>query len=131
LGDVTVSLAVTEDLVTDGDGGFSLQLNAYPMPGVTSVGLKMDWIQFVIYVSNVYGNNTAAFQWQAWALEATAWSGGEPQGMGAGPTQPVPPFPQPPAVITNVPSNQLPKGSNLTIALITDPSTNGVTATIS
>ena len=36
LGDVTVTLAVTEDLVTVNDGGFSLQLNAYPKPGVST-----------------------------------------------------------------------------------------------
>ena len=47
-----MTLAVTEDLVTDDNGGFSLQLNAYPMPGVTSVGLTLNWIQFTLYVSN-------------------------------------------------------------------------------
>jgi hypothetical protein len=127
LGDVMVSLTVTDDLVTYGDSGFSLQLNAYPISGTTCVGQPMDWIQYVLQVNNLYGNNTAAFQWQAWSLESTAWSGGEPQGMGAGPTQPVPKFSQPNSVITNVPNNQLPTGSSLTIALTTDPSTYGVT----
>ena len=54
-----MTLAVTEDLVTDDNGGFSLQLNAYPMPGVTSVGLTLNWIQFTLYVSNTYGNRQA------------------------------------------------------------------------
>jgi hypothetical protein len=114
LGDVTVNLAVTEDLVTYGDGGFSLQPNAYPMPGVTCAGLKKDWIQFSRYADQYDGlpNNTAAFQWQAWALEATAWSGGGPQGRRAGPTQPVPNFTQPDPLITSVANNRLPKGSN-------------------
>jgi hypothetical protein len=129
LSDVTVSLAVTEDLVTDDNGGFSLQLNAYPMPGVTSVGLTLNWIQFTLYVSNTYGNNTAAFQWQAWSLGATAFPPGYTVPPGTtNPNQPVPPFPQPSPHITNVPSNQLPKGSSLTIALKTDPSSHGVTA---
>lgn len=128
LGDVTVNLAVTEDLVTDGDGGFSLQLNAYPMPGVTSVGVTLDWIQFVLYVSNTYGNNTAAFQWQAWALQAKDFPPGYPVPVGApNRNQPVPTFNQPNAVITDVPSNRLPRGSSLMIALTTDPSSHGVT----
>lgn len=127
LGDVTVNLAVTEDLVTEGNDGFSLQLNAYPMPGATSVGLALNWIQFTIYVSNTYGSNTAAFQWQAWALGATQWPEGQPPGT-TNPNQPVPPFHQPNPQITNVPSNQLLKGSSLTIALTTDPSSHGVTA---
>jgi hypothetical protein len=123
LDDVSVLLSVTEDLVTNDNGGFSLQLNAYPMPGVTCVGLTLNWIQFVLYVSNVYGPNTAAFQWQAWAIGAPAgvWPKGQPKGP-TNPNQPVPAFTQPPAVITNVPSNRLPKGSSLSIALTTDPS---------
>lgn len=125
---LTVILDVSEDLVTSQNGGFSLQLNTLPPPGVTSVGLTLNWIQFTLYVSNNYGNNTAAFQWQAWANGATTWPEGQPPGT-TSPTQPVPPFPQPPAFITNVPSNKLPAGSSLTIALTTDESPPyGVTA---
>ena len=126
LGDITVNLAVSEDLVTAGDSGFSLQLNCYPMPGVSVVGLPLNWIQFTLYVSNLYGNNTAAFQWQAWSLGATGFPQGQPLGT-TQPQQPVPPFNQPFAVITSVPSNRLPKGSNLSINLETDPSSHGVT----
>ncbi len=126
LGNFGVGLGVLEDLVTADDRGFSLQLNCYPMPGVSVVGLPLNWIQFTLYVSNVYGNNTAAFQWQAWSLGATGFPQGQPQGT-TQPLQPVPPFNQPPAVITNVPSNRLPKGSNLSINLETDPSSHGVT----
>jgi hypothetical protein len=113
-----VNLAVTEDLVTYGDGGFTLQLNAYPMSGITIAGKTPNWVQFVIYVDNSknLGNNTAAFQWQAWPAGAKGW----PQGT-SDPQQPIPPFHQPPPVITSVPKNRLPKGSNLTTALITDP----------
>jgi hypothetical protein len=96
------------------------------MPEVSVVGLPLNWIQFTLYVSNVYGNNTAAFQWQAWSLGATGFPQGQPKGT-TQPQQPVPPFNQPPAVITNVPSNRLPKGSNLSINLETDPSSHGVT----
>jgi hypothetical protein len=127
LENLTVTLQVTQDLITLGDTGFSLQLNCYPPPGVSVVGLTLNWIQFILYVSNTYGNNTAAFQWQAWALGAGAFPQGQPQGT-TQPQQPVPPFNQPPAVITDVPSNRLPNGSSLTIALTTDPSSLGVTA---
>jgi hypothetical protein len=122
LGDVTVTLVVSEDLVTEGNGGFSLQLNSYPMPGVTSVGVALNWIQFTLYVSN----DTATFQWQAWSLGTEAWPQGQPVGT-TNPSQPVPGFSQPNALITSVPSNQLPKGSSLTIALKADPSSHGIT----
>ena len=129
LGDVTVTLAVTEDLVTKGDGGFSLQLNAYPKPGVstTVVGKQLNWIQYVLQVNNIYGNNTGAFQWQAWALGRTDAQPTDPQGTGD-PQQVVPSFDQGNAVITNVPNNRLPKDSILIIALTTDRSSHGVTA---
>lgn len=132
--DLTVILDVSEDLVTSQNGGFSLQLNTLPPPGVTSVGLTLNWIQFTLYVSNNYGNNTAAFQWQAWANGATTWPQGQPLGT-TSPTQPVPPFTgpytQPGPQITSVPSNQLPKGSSLTIALTTaESSPYGVTAAV-
>jgi hypothetical protein len=38
LDDVTVSLAVTQDLVTENNAGFTLQLNCTPMPGCPSWG---------------------------------------------------------------------------------------------
>lgn len=123
LQNLTVTLQVTQDLITLGDTGFSLQLNCYPPPGVTSVGLTLNWIQYTLYVSN----NTGAFQWQAWALGATGWPQGQPQGTTQS-QQPVPPFSQPNAVIATVPSNRLPAGSSLTIALTTAPSSQRVTA---
>ena len=123
LQNLTVTLQVTQDLITLGDTGFSLQLNCYPPPGVTSVGLTLNWIQYTLYVSN----NTGAFQWQAWALGATGWPQGQPQGTTQS-QQPVPPFSQPNAVIATVPSNWLPAGSSLTIALTTAPSSQRVTA---
>ena len=129
LGDVTVSLAVTEDLVTDGDGGFTLQLNTYPVPGpgITILGKTLNWIQFVLDVDNmISGPNVAAFHWQAFALGATGWPQGQPVGT-SDPAQPIPPFNQGNPKITDVPKNRLPKGSNLTIALITDKTTHVVT----
>ena len=128
LGDVTVTLDVTEDLTTADDKGFSLQLNAYPMPGVNVMGLPLNWLQYVIYVSNVYGNNTAAYQWQAWSIGSTQWPEGDPS-VPANANQPAVGIVQPQNnVITKVPSNRLPKGSTLTIALTTDPSSHGITA---
>src|SRR5271170_2069452 len=129
LGNFGVILNVSQHLVTADDGGFSLQLNCYPMPGVSVLGLPLNWIQFSLYVSNVFGNNTAAFQWQAWSLGATGFPQGQPQGT-TQPQQPVPPFNQPPAVITNLPSNRLPKGSSLAIDLVIDTSSHGVTQAV-
>ena len=112
LQNLTVTLNITEDLVTLGNSGFSLQLNCYPPQGVTSVGVTINWIQFTLYISNTYGNNTAAFQWQAWGLGTTMWPEGQPQGSTAA-NQPVPPFPQPNPIITTVPSNRAPEGLEL------------------
>ncbi len=47
---LTVTLQVTEDLVTWGNKGFSLQLNSYPQPGQTCQGEPLDWFQYIIYV---------------------------------------------------------------------------------
>ena len=64
------------------------------IPG--SVASTPCWIQFVLYVSNTYGNNTAAFQWQAWALQAKDFPPGYPVPVGApNRNQPVPAFNQP------------------------------------
>jgi hypothetical protein len=89
LQDVKVKLAITDDLVTADNTGFSVQLNCYPPPGVTSIGIALNWIQFTLYVSNTYGFNEAAFQWQAWALGATAFLPGYPVPPGTtNPNQP-------------------------------------------
>jgi hypothetical protein len=120
LDDVTVSLEVSQDLVTAGNSGFALQLNAYPMPGVTVVGNKtLNWIQFILFVSN----NQATWNWQAWCLGRTDPEPTDPQGT-SDPQQVVPPFPNPPSqlITPSVPSNQLLNGSSLIIALTTDPS---------
>jgi hypothetical protein len=88
------------------------------------VGKTLNWIQFVIHVDN----NTAKFLWQAWAIGATAQPT-DPQ-FTSDPQQVIPPFPQPDqpnGVFATVPNNRLPKGSNLTIELITDPNTHVVT----
>jgi hypothetical protein len=123
-----VKLVVTEDLVTADNLGFTLQLNCYPPPGVMSVGLPLNWIQFVLYVSNNpdYNEDMAWYNWQAFSLGATGWPDGEPAGSTT-PTQPVPPFQGPPSKIVDLPSNQVPKGSTLTIGLTTDPSSQAVT----
>jgi hypothetical protein len=59
------------------------------------------------------------------SLGATGWPDGEPAGSTT-PTQPVPPFTGPPSNIVDLPSNQIPKGSSLTIGLTTDPSSQAV-----
>jgi hypothetical protein len=129
LDDVTVSLSVTQDLVTENNAGFTLQLNCTPMPGVSVVGIPLNWLQYVIYIDNFDGNhpNTACYQWQAWAVGNTGWPEGKPAGVGPS-NQPVPGIVQPnsPVIATDV-NNYLAAGSNVTITLMTDPASHGIT----
>jgi hypothetical protein len=54
LQNLTVDLWVTEDLITAGNNGFSLQLNCYPQtnPQSTHEGTPLNWAQYVIAVEN-------------------------------------------------------------------------------
>lgn len=105
LGDLTVSLKVAgeRDLANAEDAAYSLQLNAYPMPGVQSAGKDLWMLQYVI----VFGGGEAAFDWQAFAVDGS---------------QPVPKWQEPNPFILAVPSNRLPPGSTVSIALATDQS---------
>jgi hypothetical protein len=51
LQNLTVTLRVTQDLITQGNVGFSLQLNTYPQPGTLCQGEPMNWLQYVIFVT--------------------------------------------------------------------------------
>ena len=52
LHNLNVSMQVTEDLITRGNNGFSLQLNCYPQinPQSTHSGKPLNWAQYVIAV---------------------------------------------------------------------------------
>ena len=52
LQNLTVTLQVTQDLITLGNNGFSLQLNCYPQTTPTVNGQPLKWIQYVIAVDN-------------------------------------------------------------------------------
>ena len=106
LQNLTVDLWVTEDLVTAGNNGFSLQLNCYPQtnPQSTHEGTPLNWIQYVIAVEN------DSLQWgiQYWS---------HPKGFGYSPSPNYVSF-------GSAPSNQVAAGSVMRIALLTDSSNN-------
>ena len=56
LQNLTVTLNVTEDMVTVGNTGFSVQLNSYPQPGSTSQNQSINWFQYIIYVGGPLNN---------------------------------------------------------------------------
>jgi len=81
LQNLTMTLEVTEDLVTVGDTGFSLQLNAYPQTTSQTQNVTpqtgpgtMTWFQYVIYVQN----NQVTWEIQYWANKAFAYIPGTP-----------------------------------------------------
>ena len=58
LQNLTVSMQVTQDLITLGNNGFSLQLNCYPQtkPQATYQGKPLNWFQYVIAVEKQLGS---------------------------------------------------------------------------
>jgi hypothetical protein len=140
---LTVQLQVTEDLVTLGDTGFSLQLNCYPQIGSTTPnstpqtgGGSLTWFQYVLIVAN----NQISFEIQYWATGThsyqTGGPGGNPPeirwppGYTPNPTNTSPWLPVFPnvavtgTVVGSTSSNHIPAGSVLTIQLATDASGN-------
>lgn len=91
LQDLTVTLTVTEDLVTAANNGFSLQLNCYPQPGQIPQGqsleqsgvvgdLSLTWLQYLIIVQNGFG-----FEIQYWSNNAKGYATGQPWPPGYNP----------------------------------------------
>jgi hypothetical protein len=113
LQNLTVDLWVTEDLITSGNNGFSLQLNCYPQtnPQSTHEGTPLNWIQYVIAVEN----NQLQWGIQYWS---------NPKGFGYSPSPNYVSF-------GSAPSNQVAKGSVMRIALVTDSNNNVTHATFS
>jgi hypothetical protein len=126
LQNLSVSLTVTQDLVTVGDTGFSLQLNAYPQTTSSIQGQTLNWLQYIIYVGGPINNNLG-WEIQYWSVGAQPY----------GPNQPWPPgyTPNPPNSTPWLPAlpndfqvqsfgdanaNRIPAGSVMTIQLATN-----------
>jgi hypothetical protein len=113
LQNLTVILQVTQDLVTLGNNGFSLQLNCYPQtkPQATYRDKPLNWFQYVIAVES----NSVQWGIQYWS---------EVKGFGFSPAKNYVSF-------GSVSSNQMPAGSVMKIALHTDANGNVTSATFS
>jgi hypothetical protein len=130
--DPIVTLQVTEDLVTQGNTGFSLQLNAYPQVTSSCQGQSLNWFQYVIYVGGPV-NNQVGWEIQYWSIGAP---GSWPPGYTPNPPNTTPWLP----VLPNdfhihsfgpAPSNQILAGSVMQISLVTDPNANVTAAMFS
>jgi hypothetical protein len=126
LENLTVTLAVTEDLITVGDTGFSMQVNSYPPAGLTAQGSPLIWFQYIIHVAE----GSLWWEHQYWA-----------NGQSYAPGQLWPPgyTPNPPDTTPWLPvfshdfslspfgsatDNRILAGSVMQIALETDPNVN-------
>src|SRR5450432_3859390 len=49
---LTVTLTVTEDLVTVGNTGFGMQLNCFPQAGQTAQSETLNWFQYGFVIQN-------------------------------------------------------------------------------
>jgi len=113
LQNLTVTFHVTQDLVTSGNNGFSLQLNSYPQtkPQTTYKDKPLDWFQYVIAVES----NSVQWGIQYWS---------EAKGFGFSPAPNYVSF-------GSASSNQVKAGSVMKIALHTDANGNVTSATFS
>jgi hypothetical protein len=113
LKNLIVTLEVNWNLVTDGNNGFSLQLNCYPQtnPQSTYQGKALEWMQYVIAVEN----NSVQWGIQYWSTD---------KGLGFSPTNNYSSF-------GTVSSNQVLRGAVMRIALDTDSSGNVTSAAFS
>ena len=154
LENLSVTLQVTQDFVTIGDKGFSLQLNSYPQPTATTpnstpgttfpgkpVG-QLNWFQYLIIVAN----HSVSFEIQYWASAKSFQTGGPggnppeirwPPGYTPNPADTSPWLPVFPhaaisgSVLGSLSSNKVPAGSQLKIQLATDAAGNVTGATFS
>ncbi len=135
LQNLTVTLQVTEDLVTLANSGFSLQLNCYPQTSSVSQGQTLNWFQYIIVITS----NSAYWQIQYWSIGAQGYAPNKPWPPGYTPNPPnttpwLPVLPGDPEfgnIGGSAPSNQVAAGSQLKIVLATDSNGNVATATFS
>jgi hypothetical protein len=111
LQNLTLSLQATRDLITLGNNGFSLQLNCFPQthPQSTHRDKPLNWMQYVIQVDN------NSVQWGIQYFSAVRVPVGTP-GFGFSPSPNYVSF-------ASAPSNRVPAGSVMKIAL--DTKANG------
>ncbi len=125
LHNVTVTLALTQDLAVFGNGGFSLQLNAYPQKGQLSQGQTLTWFQYSIYVQD----GSLLYQIQYWAGNPVPWAPGyAPNPPNTKPFLPVLPNDDTLTPFGSAASNRIARGSQMKIALATDPAGNVTSA---
>jgi len=125
LQNLSVSLSVSQDLVTYQDVGFSLQLNSYPPPGQLSQGQTLNWFQYIIYVQN----GQLYYEIQYWSIGApSSWPAGYTPVPNTTPWLPVFPNDYFLTQFGSAPSSRIPRGSTLAINLTTDSSGNVVNA---
>lgn len=72
LQNLTVTVNVTQDLITAGDTGFSLQLNAYPQTTSSAQGQTLNWLQYILYVG--FPTNNLGWEIQYWDVGAQPYS---------------------------------------------------------
>jgi hypothetical protein len=119
LQNLTVSLQVTQDLITVGNNGFSLQLNAYPQTGFFVQGEELNWFQYFIYVEN----DSLWWEVQYWSIGAKLpWPSGIQGAPGTTPWLPAWPNDYQLQPFGNAPGSQVVAGTTLEIQLTT---TNG------
>jgi hypothetical protein len=133
---LTVTLQVTEDLVTVGNSGFGLQLNCFPLAGQVFQNQTLNWFQYVIVIGGANGALPANDQKVGWAIEywntigPANWPPGyTPNPPNTTPTRPVIPNDSTVASFADAPSNQILAGSILQVQLTTDVNGNITLAT--
>jgi hypothetical protein len=126
LENLTVTLTVTEDLITVGDTGFSMQVNSYPPAGQTAQGSPLWWFQYIIHVSE----GSLWWEHQYWA-NASSYAPGQLWPPGYTPNPPnttpwLPVFSNDDTLISfgSVTNNRILAGSVMQIALTTDSNAN-------
>ena len=125
LHNLTVNLALTEDLAVFREGGFSLQLNAYPQKGQLSQGQTLTWLQYVLFVQD----GSLFYEIQYWAGNPVPWDPGYvPNPPNTTPFLPVLPNDDTLTPFGSAPANRIPRGSQMKIALATDPAGNVTSA---
>jgi hypothetical protein len=127
LQNLTVTLDVTEDLVTLGNTGFSLQVNSYPQPASQSQGQTLNWFQYIIYVLQ----NSLWYEIQYWAVGSSSWPPGYTPNPNTTPWLPALPSDYFLTQFGSVSNNQIPAGSVMQIQLANDSSGNVTSATFS
>jgi hypothetical protein len=121
---LTVTLQVTEDLVTVGSTGFALQLNCFPQGGQTDQRETLNWFQYSFIVQGGQINWLLPEYWDTGNFSVggpVPWPSGQtPNPPGTTTDLPVIPNDSGYSALTGASSNQILAGSILEITLVTD-----------